>query len=103
MKIYGLSYITLVAPCWLSAQAVQECIENSLWLKSFMALSYILAYSNGFVVITPALMTYLRLRSILLNPGRTEFLPALPPTASLQEIGACMRIEDVGQPKNKGN
>ena len=25
---YGLFYITLVAPCWLSAQAVQECIEN---------------------------------------------------------------------------
>ena len=28
VKTYGLFYITLVAPCWLSAQAVQECIEN---------------------------------------------------------------------------
>ena len=30
VKTYGLFYITLVAPCWLSAQAVQECIENQL-------------------------------------------------------------------------
>ena len=29
-ETYGLFYITLVAPCWLSAQAVQECIENQL-------------------------------------------------------------------------
>ena len=27
-KTYGLFYITLVAPCWLSVQAVQECIET---------------------------------------------------------------------------
>ena len=30
VKTYGLFYINLVAPCWLSAQAVQECIENQL-------------------------------------------------------------------------
>ena len=30
VKTYGLFYITLVAPWWLSAQAVQECIENQL-------------------------------------------------------------------------
>ena len=30
VKTYGLYYIILVAPCWLSAQAVQECIENQL-------------------------------------------------------------------------
>ena len=30
VKTYGLFYIILVAPCWLSAQAVQECIENQL-------------------------------------------------------------------------
>ena len=48
VKTYGLFYITLVAPCWLSAQAVQECIENQLtnsYVKSvalvdFMDLSY---------------------------------------------------------------
>ena len=51
----------LVAPCWLSAQAVQECIENQLtnsyvksvalsvlWTKATVNLT-----SNGFVVITP--------------------------------------------------
>ena len=36
-ETYGLFYITLVAPCWLSAQAVQE-INCSLSL--FMDLSY---------------------------------------------------------------
>ena len=30
VKTYGLFYITLVATCWLSAQAVQECMENQL-------------------------------------------------------------------------
>ena len=48
VKTYGLFYITLVAPCWLSAQAVQECIENqltNLYVKSvpwvcFIDLSY---------------------------------------------------------------
>ena len=30
VKTYGLFHITLVAPCWLSAQAVQECVENQL-------------------------------------------------------------------------
>jgi hypothetical protein len=30
VKTYGLFYITLVAPCWLSAQTVQEYIENQL-------------------------------------------------------------------------
>ena len=30
VKTYGLFYITLLAPCWLSAQAVEECIENQL-------------------------------------------------------------------------
>ena len=30
VKTYGLFYITLVTDCWLSAQAVQECIENQL-------------------------------------------------------------------------
>ena len=30
VKTYGLLYITLVAPCWLSAQTVQESIENQL-------------------------------------------------------------------------
>ena len=47
-ETYGLFYITLVAPCWLSAQAVQECIENQLTnsyvnsvaLVCFMDLSY---------------------------------------------------------------
>ena len=28
VKTYGLFYITLLAPCWLSAQEVQECIVN---------------------------------------------------------------------------
>ena len=47
-ETYGLFYITLVAPCWLSAKLVQECIENQLinsYVKSvaevrFMDLSY---------------------------------------------------------------
>jgi hypothetical protein len=30
LTFFGLFYITLVAPCWLSALAVQECIENQL-------------------------------------------------------------------------
>ena len=30
VKIYGLFYITLLAPCLLSALAVQEFIENQL-------------------------------------------------------------------------
>ena len=30
VKTYGLFYITLLAPSWLSAQAVQDCIENQL-------------------------------------------------------------------------
>ena len=33
VKTYGLFDITLVAPCWLSAQAVQECIENQQTLS----------------------------------------------------------------------
>ena len=61
MKTYGLFYITLVAPCWLSAQAVQECIDNQLtnsYVKSvalvcFMDLkATVNLTSNGFVVIT---------------------------------------------------
>ena len=30
VKTYGLFYTTLVATCWLSAQAVQVCMENQL-------------------------------------------------------------------------
>ena len=30
VQLNGLFYITLLAPCWLSVQEVQECIENQL-------------------------------------------------------------------------
>ena len=39
VKTYGLFYITLVAPCWLSAQAVQEYIENQLILCEVCSIS----------------------------------------------------------------
>ena len=39
VKTYGLFYIALLAPCWLSAQAVQEYIENQLHTY-FIDLSY---------------------------------------------------------------
>ena len=51
-ETYGLFYITLVAPSWLSAQAVQ-CIENQLQLQSVLwTKATVNLPSNGFVVIT---------------------------------------------------
>ena len=41
VKTYGLFHITLVAPCWLSAQAVQERIENQLTNSYEKSVAYV--------------------------------------------------------------